>query len=49
MKISVVCAIGWLDSHGYQYVCRECIGSMAEFADVVYLVSPPGTGTAWTS
>lgn len=38
MKIAVVCAIGWLDSHGYQYVCRECIGSMAEFADVVYLV-----------
>jgi len=38
MKIVVVCAIGWLDSHGYQYVAPTCIGSMAEFADVVYLV-----------
>jgi hypothetical protein len=37
-KIAVVCAIGWLDSHGYQYVAPTCIGSMAEFADVVYLV-----------
>lgn len=38
MKIAIVCAIGWLDSHGYQYVAPTCIGSMAEFADVVYLV-----------
>ena len=38
MKLAVVCSAGWLDSHGYQFVCRECIGSMAEFADVVYLV-----------
>lgn len=38
MKIAVVCALGWLDRNGYQYTYRECIGSMAEFADAVYLV-----------
>jgi len=38
MKIAVVCALGWLDRNGYQHVYRECIGSMAEFAEVVYLV-----------
>lgn len=36
--IAIVCAIGWLDSHGYQYVYRDCIGSMCEFADKVYLI-----------
>lgn len=38
MKVSVVCAVGWLSSHGYQNVSSTCIGSMAEFADTVYLV-----------
>lgn len=38
MKIAVVCAVGWLSSHGYQHVSPVCIGSMSEFADVVYLV-----------
>jgi hypothetical protein len=38
MRIAVVCPVGHLDRHGYQHVYRDCVASMAAFAERVYLV-----------
>jgi len=39
MKIAAIVPIGYLDRMGYQHVWYECVGSIASFADHVYLVS----------
>jgi len=39
VKIAIVVPIGPLDRFGYQHIYRECIESMANFADQVFLVS----------
>jgi hypothetical protein len=38
VKIAAIVPIGYLDRHGYQHVYRECVGSIAAFADHVFLV-----------
>jgi len=38
VKIAVVCPIGHLTHHGYQYVYQTCIESLAAFSDTVYLL-----------
>jgi hypothetical protein len=38
VKIAISVAVGPLHKWGYQWVCRECLASQAEFADHVYMV-----------
>ena len=38
MKIAVVCPIGPLNRYGYEHVATDCIASMADFADHVFLM-----------
>ena len=38
MKIAVVCPIGPLNRYGYEHVATDCIASMVDFADHVFLM-----------
>jgi hypothetical protein len=39
VKLAAIVPIGYLDRHGYQNIHKECIDSIAAFADRVFLVS----------
>lgn len=39
MKIAIVAPVGELNRYGYHHIAQECIKSMANFADKVFLVS----------
>ncbi len=38
MKLAIICPIGPLDKYGYGHVAADCIASMVDFADHVFLM-----------